>query len=114
MTTSVDVETIVVVTLARLATSDTLFMIGDLYGIAKSIASVIVRGCCKAIKDQLLPIVIEKMKYEKMKTIYTEFEAIRGIPYVIGAIDGSYIPIVGSGKDAPEYYYRKGFHSVIL
>ena len=114
MTTSVDVETRVVVTLARLATGNTLSMIGYLYGIAEITASVIVRECCKAIKEQLLPIVIEKMNPEKMKIISTEFGVIRGIPYVIGAIDGSHIPIVAPGKYAPEYYCRKGFYSVIL
>jgi hypothetical protein len=51
MTASVDVETRVVVTLARLATGNTLSMIGGFNGIAESIASVIVRECCKAIKD---------------------------------------------------------------
>ena len=70
MTASVDVETIVDVTLARLATGNTLSMIGDLYGIAENTAFVIVRECCKALKEQLLLIVIEKMNLEKMKIIY--------------------------------------------
>ena len=60
MTASVDVETIVDVTLTRLATVNILSMIGDLYGIVESTASVIVRECCKAIKKQLFPIVIKK------------------------------------------------------
>ena len=59
ITASVDVETIVVDTLARFAIGNTLSMIGDLYGIAESTASVIVKECCKIIKYQLLPIVIE-------------------------------------------------------
>ena len=54
------------------------------------------------------------MTPEKMKTIPTEFEAIKDIPYVIGAIDGSHIPIVTINKDAPKYYFRKGFYSVLL
>ena len=109
MTANVDVETIVVVTLARLATDNTLFMIGDLYGIVKSIVSVVVRECCKAIKDELLSFVIEKIRI-----ISTEFEAIKNIPYVTRAIDGFHLPIVDPSKDAPEYYYHKDFHSVIL
>jgi hypothetical protein len=51
MTTSVDVETRVVVTLARLATGNTLSMIGDLYGIAESTAFIIVRECCRLSKN---------------------------------------------------------------
>ena len=77
MTASVDAETRVAVTFARLATGNTLSMIGDLYGIDASTAFVIVRICYKAIKEQLLPIVIEKMNPKKMKTISTEFEVIR-------------------------------------
>ena len=57
---SIDVQTRVVVILCRLATRNSLSMIGDLYGIAKSTACVIVRECCKAIKKHLLPLVIEK------------------------------------------------------
>ena len=54
------------------------------------------------------------MTLEKMKTLSAEFEAIKCIPYVIGAIDGSHIPIMAPGTDAPKYYCRKGFYSVIL
>ena len=54
------------------------------------------------------------MTLENMKTTSTEFETIKGIPYVIEAIEDSHIPIVAPGKDAPEYYCRKGFYSVIL
>ena len=49
-----------------------------------------------------------------MKKISTDVEAIRGIPYVIGATNNSHIHIVTPGKDATEYYCRKGFYSVIL
>ena len=91
MTKSIDVETRLAVTLA---TGNTLSMIGDLYGLGISTTSVIVRECCKAIKDHLLPIVIEKSTPENMKRRAVEFESLHGIPYVIGAIDGSHIPIV--------------------
>ena len=69
MTASVDIEIKVVVTFARLATGNTLSMIGNLYGLDESTVSVIVRECCKTIKDQLLPIVIEKMSLQIMNTI---------------------------------------------
>ena len=42
MTESIDVQTRIAVTLVRLATGNTLSMIGDLYGIAESTTSVIV------------------------------------------------------------------------
>lgn len=49
MTASNDVETKVVVTLARLAIGNTLSMIGDLYGIDDIIMPIIVQVCCKII-----------------------------------------------------------------
>ena len=42
-------------------------MIGYLYDIVESTASIVVREWCKAIKDKLLPIVIEKMILKKTK-----------------------------------------------
>ena len=114
MTKSIDVQTRVAVTLSRLATGNTLSMIGDLYGIAQSTTSIIVRECCKAIKKHLLPRVIEKLSPQNMKTRAAEFESLQGIPYIIGAIDGSHIPIIAPSRDSPEYYCRKGFYSVLL
>ena len=114
MTKSIDVETRLAVILPRLATSNTLSMIGDLYGLGICTTFVIVRECCKAIKDHLLPIVIEKSTPENMKRRAAEFESLHGIPYVIGAIDGSHIPIIAPSKDSPEYYCRKGFYSCLL
>ena len=70
-------------------------MIGNLYSIIEIVILVIVRECWKAIKDHLLLMIIRKMTLKKMKTIFTEFEVIKCIPYVTGAIDGFLIPIVG-------------------
>lgn len=42
------------------------------------------------------------------------FEAIRGLPYVVGAVDGSHIPIICPPRNGADYYNRKKFHSVLL
>lgn len=42
------------------------------------------------------------------------FEALRGIPFVIGAIDGSHIPIIASKENHADYFNRIGFHSILL
>jgi len=36
------------------------------------------------------------------------------IPYILGAIDGSHIPIIAPSIDLALYYCRKGFYSVLL
>jgi hypothetical protein len=43
-----------------------------------------------------------------------EFEALKGIPYVIGAIGGNHIPIIAPPIDPTSYYCRKGYYSVLL
>ena len=49
-----------------------------------------------------------------MKKIIAEFEALHGIPLIIGAIDDSHIPIIAPIHDPVSYYCRKGFYSCLL
>ena len=42
------------------------------------------------------------------------FESTRGFPQVVGAIDGTHIPITRPVCNQSDYYNRKGFHSIIL
>ena len=98
MNESIDVQTRVALILSRLATGNSLSMIGDLYKKAMSTTFVIVSQCCEAIKKHLLPHVIEKMTFENMKKKTTEFNFLQDIFYIIGAIDGSHIPIVALVK----------------
>ncbi|MCO5596048.1 hypothetical protein L7F22_050105 [Adiantum nelumboides] len=50
----------------------------------------------------------------RMLQMAEEFQEIRGIPNVIGAIDGSHIPIIAPMENAVDYFNRKGFHSILL
>jgi len=111
---SIPVECRVAVTLCRLATGNTLMMISDLFGIGVSTTSEIVRECCEAIRIRLKPLVFKKPTLVRMKNIASEFEALHGIPLVIGAIDGSHIPIIAPPHDPTSYYCRKGFYSCLL
>ena len=43
-----------------------------------------------------------------------KFEEQRGFPGVLGAINGSHIPIEAPIKDPEQYINRKGFHSLQL
>ncbi|XP_066935518.1 putative nuclease HARBI1 [Clytia hemisphaerica] len=42
------------------------------------------------------------------------FRAFRGMENVIGAIDGSHIPIMGQGEETKSYINRKDFPSIVL
>ena len=39
---------------------------------------------------------------------------MRGIPYIIGAVDGSYVPIIAPKIDPASYCCRKCFYSALL
>jgi hypothetical protein len=58
--------------------------------------------------------VFEKPTLTRIKTNAIEFKALHGIPYVLGAIDGSHILIIAPPNDLASYYYQKGFYSILL
>ena len=41
-----------------------------------------------------------------------QFYSLGRFPGVIGAIDGTHIPIIAPAKDEHLFVYRKGFHSI--
>ena len=43
-----------------------------------------------------------------------KFQEISCFPQVVGAIDGSHIPIIAPKNDPNDYYNRKQFHSIVL
>jgi hypothetical protein len=81
-----------------------LSTIADLYGIGENTASVIIQECCEAIKFHLKPLTIDTLTKEQITANSKEFEALHGIPYSIGTIDGSYILITAPIHDASTYY----------
>jgi hypothetical protein len=54
---------------------------------------VIVRKYCEAMRIHSMPLVFEKLTKEWIELISQEFEKLHGIPYIMGVVDGSYIPI---------------------
>lgn len=85
----------------------------DIFGISEGLACIIVREFCKAVIKFIRPLVIRKWTPESLPHIAAEFEAKQGIPYIIGAIDGSHVPIIAPHIDPGPFYNRKGFHSIV-
>src|SRR5215469_14040170 len=46
--------------------------------------------------------------------IVKKFKRKAGIPFAIGSIDGSHIPIKAPKEFSVDYYNRKGFYSIVL
>jgi hypothetical protein len=108
------VEARVTMVLARLGSENSLQMQGEVYGIVKSMASIIVGEFCVAIRNHLKPLVIPKMIKTKIKEIITRFECLHGIPYIICVINGSHVPIIAPKVNLKSYYCQKGLYSTLI
>ena len=49
-----------------------------------------------------------------MERYAQEFQDLHQISYMVGIVDGSHIPIIAPQLHAPDFYNRRGFHSIIL
>ena len=98
-------------TLRLLAKGDYLSEVADMHGISLSSASRIVHSVCAA-----LCLSLDNIKFptaQQLNRIKDEFHAICNFPNVVGAIDGTLIPIQGmSSEEEPYFVCRKGFHAI--
>ena len=114
MRLAIPVQVKVAVSISRLATGNSMQCIVDLYRIGMSSSQLAVSQFVRAIKKNLLKKFINWPSSSTMQRYAQEFEDLHHIPYVVGAVDGSHIPIVAPRLHAPDYYNRKGFHSIFL
>ena len=101
---SILVECKVVITLYCLGSGNTLIIIADLFGLGENTTSIIVRECCEVIRILLKPLVFKKPTLVWMKKIVAQFEALHGIPLIIGTIDGNHISIIAPIHDPVSHY----------
>ena len=114
MRLAVPVRVKVAVSISRLATGNSMRSIADLYRIGLSTSQLAVSQFTAAMKSVLLKKFIRWPSAPVMEKFAQEFEDLQNIPYVVGAVDGSHIPIVAPRLHATDYYNRKGFHSILL
>ena len=108
----IPVQVKVAVSISRLATGNPMQCIADLYRIGLSSSQLVVSQFCNAIKKLLTKFI--SWPSHIMERYAQEFEDLHHMPYVVGAVDGSHIPIIAHRLHAPDYYNRKRFHSVLL
>ena len=111
---AIPLETRVATMISRLATVHGMQMIADLYQVGLSTSQKIVLEFLDDVKKSLKKKYIKWPSSSMMAHIAIEFEALHQIPHIVGAVDGSHIPIVAPSIHAADYYNRKGFHSVLL
>ncbi|XP_041377269.1 LOW QUALITY PROTEIN: putative nuclease HARBI1 [Gigantopelta aegis] len=102
----------VMVTLRYLAKGDFLSEVADVHGISKSSASRCINSVCDAMCRRLNNIHFPRNNAE-VREVKEKFYSLASFPNVIGAIDGTLIPIQGmTGTDENLYVCRKGFHAL--
>ena len=114
MRLAVPVQVKVAVAISRLATGSSMQSIADLYKIGLSTSQLAVSEFSGAMKSVLLRKFLRWPSASVLDKFAQEFQALHNIPYVVGAVDGSHIPIIAPRLHAADYYNRKGFHSVLL
>ena len=114
MRETISVESRIAMSLQRLGTGNTLCTVGEVYGVAESTISEIVRIFCKLVRVHLQGTFVQFPSPARFRVLAQEFEALHGIPHIIGAIDGSHIPILAPVIGGEDYYCRKSFHSALL
>ncbi len=111
---NIPIEIKVTMAFTQLGNENYLQMCGKFYGIIKSTTSNLMKEFYLTIRKHLKPLVIPKLTKDKIKIITTGFESLHGIPYILGAINGSHIPIVEPKVDPKPYYYKKRFCSTLI
>ena len=111
---AVPVQVKVDVSISRLATCNSMQNIANLYKTGLSTSQAAVSQFTTTMKSLLLKKFIRWPSANIMDKFVTEFQNLHNIPYAVGAVDSSHIPIFVPRLHAAEYYNRKGFHSILL
>ncbi|XP_061191721.1 putative nuclease HARBI1 [Saccostrea echinata] len=102
----------VLTTLRFLAKGEYLSEVGDLHGISISSASRIVTSVCSALCESLDNVKFPETN-EDLAKVKEDFYQLASFPNVVGAIDGTLIPIQGmTGDEEPNLICRKGFSAI--
>ncbi|CAM6102538.1 unnamed protein product [Calypogeia fissa] len=104
----------VALALNRLAIGNYLLGCADLYGVSKGLASIVLRDFCRGIVKFIRPLVVPRLTKATLPRIVAKFEEKHEIPFIMGAINGSHIPIIAPRGDLGPFYNHKGFYFVLL
>lgn len=111
---SVSTEEKVAIGIYYLACTGELRVIGEVFGLAKATIWKHVNDVCQAVVDILLPIWIKMPNEEECETLSLEFQIRTGLSQIIGAINGSHIPIAAPAEGLSDFTNRKGWQSLNL
>ncbi|XP_034242102.1 protein ANTAGONIST OF LIKE HETEROCHROMATIN PROTEIN 1 [Thrips palmi] len=111
---ALSVEKIVAIGLYKLAHVAEYLVIGNLFGVCKSTVHNCLYAFCYAVTEELGDTFIRFPDAEEAAHISRRFEEMSNIPQLIGAIDGSHIPITPPREGNSDFINRKTYHSLVL
>lgn len=94
MRETISVENRIAMSLQKLGTGNTLCTVGEVYGMAENTILKIVRNFCRLVRVHLQGTFVQFPSPTQFRVLAQEFETLHGILHIIGAIDGSHIPIL--------------------
>lgn len=104
----------ILITIWMLANPECIRSVSDRFDISRSTCYEVYMRICTAITNNLADRFIHLPEGNDARNTIQKFEEQRGFPGILGAIDGSHIPIQAPLKDPEQYINRKSFHSVQL
>ena len=98
------VEKRVAITIWKLATNIEFRTLAALFGVGQSTVGAIVLATTAVIRTYLLPRFVRIPEGEQLNEVTRGFEHDLGFPQVVGAIDGTHIPIIRPEESGTDYY----------
>ncbi|CAN4115821.1 unnamed protein product [Withania somnifera] len=104
---AVPVKQRVAVCIWRLATGEPLRLVSKRFGLGISTCHKLVLEVCSAIRTVLMPKYLQWPDEDKMRNIKDEFEAMSGIPNVVGSMYTTHIPIIAPKISVAAYFNKR-------
>ncbi|XP_033731472.1 putative nuclease HARBI1 [Pecten maximus] len=102
----------VMIALRYYASGSYMSVIGDAHGVSKMAVSRAVKTLSFTLARQNQQYIRFPLDFQRQGQIKRGFFVIRRFPNVLGAVDGSLIPISTPTEDEHLYVCRKGFHAL--
>jgi len=111
---SLSVEKKVAIVIFKLSSCSEYRVVGNLFGVHKSTVHTCVYQVCKAINKLLRPLHITMPTLDEAKFISQCIKKKTGMEQLIGAIDGTHIPVLPPKIGYRDFVNRKGWPSMVL
>lgn len=112
ISTSIPLETKVLVFLSQLRSGSFQWVLGRGCGISQSSASRIIEACCNHTLSFASSVIDFPPDTHTRNQIKQGFFDIGRIPNILGVVDGTHVPILAPHDNEPAYINRKQYHSV--